>query len=114
MPVDRLITVSITGASGYNQAGQFVPGTPTAYRRWAGLIDTSLERQLESGGTRGEADAVYRVRWFDALATAAMTTLTVTDADGATYTVTGVSEATGRDARTRRRWLEIECTREAA
>ena len=111
MPIDRLITVTITGPSDYNQAGQFVPGTATAYRRWASLVDTSVERLLLQGGSRGEEDAIFRVRYFKDLADAAIGNVTVVDADGFSFTVSGISEVTGRDARTRRRWLEVECIR---
>ena len=111
MPIDRLLTVTITGEGDFNQAGQYVEGTPTDYRRWASLVDTSVERLLLQGGTRGESDVVFRVRYFDALATAVITRVTVTDADGGIFTVNTISEVTGRDARTRRRWLELECIR---
>ena len=64
MPTDRVITVGIQQPGTYNDAGQFVDGTESEYRRWATLVDTSLERLILQGGSRGEEDALYRVRLF--------------------------------------------------
>lgn len=111
MPTDRVITVGIQQPGDYNQAGQFVPGVEAEYRRWATLIDTSLERLIQQGGSRGEEDALYRVRYFRALAEADVRITFVTEADGDRYTVSGIEEVTGRDGNTRRRWLELTCIR---
>ena len=112
MPVDRVIAVNITGEDTYNQAGQFVPGESVTYRRYASLLDTSLARQLESGGARQIEEQIFRVRWFSVLANASVTEVSVVDLEGLTHTVTGIEEPTGRDARDRRRWLDLTVTRE--
>ena len=70
---------------------------------WATLVDTTLligRYRLGEGGSRAEESALYRVRYFAALAGANVRTLFLTEADGDRYTVTNVSEATGRDGNT--------------
>ena len=113
MPVDRLVTVEIQEPGDYNQAGQFVEGTKTLYRRWATLVDTTVDRTLRlgEGGSRAEESALYRVRYFLDLASANVLTTFLIEADGDRYTITNISEATGRDGNTRRRWLELDCLR---
>ena len=115
MPLDRLITVVVMTMPTRNEHGEVVPGQELANSRvWADLVDNSVARSLESGGARGLADRVYRVRYFAVLANARPVNVKVTDDAGSVFTVTEISEETGRNSETRRRWLELECTREAA
>ena len=113
MPLDRPITVGIRGPDSFNQAGQFVPGEIEEYPVFATALDISVERILSTGGARLDADRVFRVRWFEELAIAAVTSVSVTDELGLTYTVTSVEEYVGRFGDLRRRWLDLECSREA-
>ena len=113
MPLDRPITIGVRGEDGFNQAGQFVPGAVTEYPIFATAIDISVERVLMTGGARLDSDRVFRVRWFEELALAPVTSVSVTDELALSYTVTNVSEYVGRYGDLRRRWLDIECTREA-
>ena len=64
-------------------------------------------------GLRNTADRIFRVRWFEELALAPVTSVSVTDELALTYTVTNVSEYVGRFQDLRRRWLDLECSREA-
>ena len=115
MPLDRLITVVVRAPMTRDEHGEIVPGAEIANsRRWADLVDNSVARVLETGGARGDADRVYRVRYFAILANARPVNVKVTDDAGSVFTVTEISEETGRNSETRRRWLEMECTREAA
>ena len=113
MPLDRPITVGIRGPDDFNQAGQFVPGETVNYPVFATAIDISVERVLMTGGARLDSDRVFRVRWFEELALAPVTSIELTDELALAYTVTNVSEYVGRYGDLRRRWLDIECTREA-
>ena len=112
MPLDRLVTIDIQGTGDTNAAGQYIAGPDTSYRRWATLVDTSISRTLEVGGLRAEEDALYRVRYFPELAGADVRLTFVTEDDGDNYRVTNITEPTGRDGNTRRRWLEIQCIRQ--
>ena len=113
MPLDRPIVIGIRGPDDTNAAGQHVPGVVEPYGIFATAIDISVTRNLETGGARLEADRVFRVRWFEELALAPVTSIELTDELGLTYTVTNVSEYTGRFSDLRRRWLDLEATREA-
>ncbi len=113
VPLDRLLSVGLRGADNYNDAGIFVPGPVTAYPVWATPLDISVTRNLETGGARLEADRIFRLRWFEELALAPVTSISLTDELGLTYTVTDVSEYVGRFGDLRRRWLDISATREA-
>ena len=113
MPLDRLLSVGIRGIDDHNDAGIFVAGPVTEYPIWATPIDISVTRNLETGGARLEADRIFRVRWFEELALAPVTSIFLTDELALTYTVTHVEEYVGRFGEQRRRWLDIECTREA-
>ena len=113
MPVDRLVTIAVDRTGGFNPAGVFVPDAdPLVIRRWASVIDLSVERTLEAGGARGDAQRIYRVRWTQDLASSRLARLRVWDEYGASYTVTRREEVTGRNQQTRRRWLDMECTRD--
>lgn len=111
MPTDRLVTVNVQGIGDYDAAGVYHPGPDRFFRRWATLVDTSLERTLRLGGTRAEESALYRVRYFPELAGADVRLTFLTEDDGDNYRVTNITEPTGRDGRTRRRWLEVDCIR---
>ena len=113
MPLDRPITIGVRGEDDFNQAGQLVPGETVNYPVFATAIDISVERVLMTGGARLDSDRVFRVRWFEELALAPVTSVSVTDELALSYTVTNVSEYVGRYGDLRRRWLDIECTREA-
>ena len=113
MPLDRPVTITITGPGDFNQAGQFVPGDAVEYPVFATALDISVQRVLETGGARLDSDRVLRVRWFEELAVAPVTNVSVTDELALTYTVTNVSEYAGRFGDLRRRWLDLELSREA-
>ena len=112
MPLDRPITVSIRGTDDYNAAGQFVPGIAQPYSVGATVLDLTNERDILPGGARNTADRVFRIRWFPQLATAPITSVSLTDELGLTYHVGRVAEYTGRYSDQRHRWLDVECTRE--
>ena len=113
MPLDRPIIIGIRGPDDTNAAGQHVPGVAVEYPVFATAIDISVARTLETGGARLDSDRVFRVRWFEELALAPVTSIELTDELGLEYTVTNVSEYVGRFGDHRRRWLDIECSREA-
>ncbi len=113
MPLDRPIVIGIRGPDSFNDAGQFVPGMAEDYPVFATALDISVQRVLETGGARLDADRVFRVRWFEELAVAPVTSVSVTDELTLTYTVTSVEEYVGRFGENRRRWLDVECSREA-
>ena len=113
MPLDRPITIGIRGADSTNDAGQFVPGVAVEYPVFATALDISVQRILETGGARLDADRVFRIRWFLEAATAPVTSIELTDELALSYRVTNVSEYVGRFQDLRRRWLDIECSREA-
>ena len=113
MPLDRPITIGIRGPDDTNAAGQFVPGAVELYPVFATAIDISVGRILETGGARLDSDRVFRVRWFEELALAPPTSIELTDELAATFTVTKVEEFVGRFQDLRRRWLDLECSREA-
>ena len=113
MPLDRPITVGIRGADDHNDAGQFVPGVVVEYPVFATVLDLTNERDILPGGARNTADRVFRVRWFSELALAPVTSVSiVADELGLPYNVGHVSEYVGRFGDLRRRWLDIEGTRE--
>ena len=115
MPLDRPITVGIRGADDFNDAGQFVAGPLTEYPVFATVVDLTDVRNLNTGGdlARLQALRVFRVRWFEQLALAPVTSIELADELALQYRVTNVSEYVGRFQDMRRRWLDIECTREA-
>ena len=113
MPLDRPITVGIRSGDDYDDSGRFQPGAVTSYAAWATAIDISVQRNLGTGGARLEADRVFRIRWFEEAALAPVTSISVTDELGLTYTVTHVEEFVGRYGDHRRRWLDLEGTKEA-
>ena len=113
MPLDRPITIGIRGADDFNAAGQHVPGPLTSYPVFATAVDISVTRILETGGARLDSDRVFRVRWFEELALAPVTSIELTDEFALAYTITNVSEYVGKFGDHRRRWLDVECSREA-
>ena len=97
MPLDRPITVGIRGADDHNAAGQFVPGVVVEYPVFATVLP---------GGARNTADRIFRIRWFEELAVAPVTSVSiVADELGLPYNVGHVSEYVGRFGDLRRRWL---------
>ena len=113
MPLDRPITVGIRGADDFDASGQFQPGPVTEYPVYATALDISVQRNLSVAGARLDSDRVLRVRWFEELALAPVTSIELADELGLSYRVTNVAEYVGRFGEQRRRWLDIECTREA-
>ena len=83
------------------------------YPVFATALDISVQRVLETGGARLDSDRVFRVRWFEELAIAPVTSIELADELALAYRVTNVSEYVGRFGDLRRRWLDIECSREA-
>ena len=112
MPLDRPVAVGIRGGDDFNAAGQFVPGPVTEYPVFATVLDLTNERDIPPGGARNTADRIFRVRWFEELAVAPVTSVSIIDEFGLSYKVGHVSEFVGRFGDLRRRWLDIEGTRE--
>ena len=112
VPLDRLLSVGVRGIDDWNDAGILVPGPVTEYPIWATPLDISVTRNLETGGARLKSDRVFRVRWFPELAIAPVTSVSIIDELGQTYTVTKIEEFVGPYCDLRRRWLTLECTRE--
>ena len=107
MPVDRIITVRTTTEGMRNEHGEFEPGVATDHTVWASRIDASIKDVEESGGTRGETQRAWRIRYrADLAAITDLTRIAVIDG-GVTFNVQNFIEETGRDAKTRRRWLRI-------
>ena len=113
MPLDRPIVIGVRGPDDFNAAGQHVPGAVELYPVFATALDISVQRVLETGGARLDSDRVFRIRWFLEAATAPVTSIELTDELALSYRVTTVSEYVGRFGDLRRRWLDLECTREA-
>ena len=107
MPVDRLITVSVEQPGSRNMYGEYVEGETAEHRVWAGRFDRDLEDIESEGGTRNETRRDWRIRWRADIANVTdLTTVSVVDG-GQTFNVQNLQEETGRDGRTRRRWLRI-------
>ena len=114
MPLDRPIIVGIRGPDDHNAAGIFVPGPVTDYPVFATVIDLTQTRDIMAGGARLRVDRIYRVRWFEELALAPVTSVEVTSELGFHFGPTAVgniSEFVGRFQDLRRRWLDIEIVR---
>ena len=111
MPTDRLVTINLQAIGDHNAAGIYIPGADMRQRRWATLIDTSVERLIRIGGARAEETALYRIRYYKALAGADVRLTFLTEDDGDRYRVATITEVTGRDGNVRRRWLELDCIR---
>ena len=108
MPIDRRITIQIRGEDQRNRYGEHVPGAINYFPVWAGRFDKSLEDFPELGGQRTEIRRNWRVRWFSDLASVTdLSGVTVVD-DGREFDVENLIEETGKDGRTRHRWLMIE------
>ena len=112
MPADRLITVSITGEGMRDQYGEFVPGTATTSRVWAGREDKALEDIEQEGGSRNVARRNYRLRWRSDLAATVPTNITITDDSQQTFQVSNIVEET--EGHGRRRFMVLEVTAEVA
>ena len=107
MPVDRIITITITREGMRNEFGEFVPGAATDHTVWASRFDASLTDLAESGGSRDETQRDWRIRYrADVAAISDLTKLEIID-DEVTFNVLNMIEETGRDGNTRRRWLRI-------
>ena len=87
-------------------------GVVESYPVFATALDLTNERDILPGGARNTADRIFRVRWFEELALAPVTSVSVTDELGLPYNVGHVSEFVGRFGDHRRRWLDIEGRRE--
>ena len=114
MPLDRPIIIGIRGPDDFNPAGQFVAGPLTDYPVFATVIDLTATRNIAPGGARLQIDRIYRVRWFEELALAPITSVEVTSELGFHFgpTLVGsISEYVGRFQDLRRRWLDIEIVR---
>ena len=108
MPVDRRITIKIEGKGARDRYGEYQPGPINYFPVWAGRFDKSLEDIPESGGERSEIRRAWRVRWFSELARVTEITGVTVEDDGTEFDVENVVEETGKDGRTRHRWLMIE------
>ena len=114
MALDRPLTITVTGMGDYSPQGVYLPGVAVVYEIYGTPIDISVGRVLDGNGARLDSDRIFRVRWFEELALAPVTSIALTDELGLTYTVTKVEEYVGRFGEMRRRWLDVESTREAA
>ena len=117
MPLDRPIIVGIRGPDDFDQAGHFVAGPLTEYPVFATVVDLTQTRAIMPGGARLQVDRIYRVRWFEELALAPITSIEVTSELGHHFgptAVGSVSEFVGRFQDMRRRWLDIEIIRAQA
>ena len=108
MPVDRRITIQIRGEESRNRYGELVPGAINYFPVWAGRFDKSLEDFPEESGERSEIRRAWRVRWFSDLAGITDLERVAVEDGGIEFDVENVIEETGKDGRTRRRWLMIE------
>ena len=107
MPVDRIITLRIHAEGMRDEHGEYVPGAATDYTVWASRFDATLRDIEESGGTRNETQRDWRIRYrADVAAIVELTRLEVIE-NGVQFNVQNVIEETGRDGKTRRRWLRI-------
>ena len=108
MPIDRRITIQIRGEESRDRYGELVPGVINYFPVWTGRFDKSLEDFPELGGERSQIRRAWRVRWFSELAAVTdLERVTVTE-DDVEFDVENLVEETGKDGRTRRRWLMIE------
>ena len=117
MPLDRPIIIGIRGPDDYNAAGQFIAGVAVEYPVFATVVDLTQTRAIMPGGARLQVDRIYRVRWFEELALAPVTSVEVTSELGFHFgpTLVGsISEFVGRFQDMRRRWLDIEIVRAQA
>ena len=106
MPLDRRITVRVATTT-RNHFGEPV-STATDYPVWATLIQDRIARNIETGGTYGLADRVWRVRFNQAFpdALTAGHRVSVIYDDGADPDiVTGIGEPDDRV--NRRRFLDL-------
>ena len=114
MPLDRPIVIGIRGPDSFNDAGQFMAGPRTDYPVFATVVDLTATRNIEPGGARLQIDRIYRVRWFEELALAPITSVEVTSELGHHFgptSVGSISEYVGRFQDMRRRWLDITIIR---
>ena len=120
MALDRPATVRIFAPGTRNGFGRWVPGAGTDYRVWVSLVESADPRLLEPAGARVEGTAMFRARWFRALAAADLALSHELIVDGRTYRITDRREsdasalrtAVERDIRQRRRWLVLTCVEE--
>ena len=76
--LDRPITIGIRGPDDTNQAGQFVAGVKVeSYPVFATALDLTNERVHSETwrGAKWTADRIFRVRWFEELALAPVTSV---------------------------------------
>ena len=111
MPLDRIVTLTITGEGTRNQYGEFVPGKATTSRVWAERDDKSLENVVESGGARGISERAYKVRWRSDLASTLPTNISIRDGTQL-FQVSNVTEE--EEGHGRRRFMVLEVTAEVA
>ena len=108
--LDRWITLTIRGEGTRDRYGRNVEGQVTFTGTVWASQSTAREKSDTGGAGRGlafvTADRTFRIRWRDDVGMAKPGLVTVTDGDGATYTVTDTVEVG------RRRYLDLECTRE--
>ena len=108
MPIDRRITVQIRGEDQRDRYGELVPGAINYFPVWAGRFDKTLEDISEIGGERSQIRRAWRVRWFSDLAGITDLERVAVEDGGIEFDVENLVEETGKDGRTRRRWLMIE------
>ena len=105
--LDRRITVRVSDGR-FNDFGEPTGGT-VDHEVWAALIQDSVARNVEAGGTYGLAARTWRVRFDARFLTAheAGQTITVVSGDEEPDIVTGVGEPTTRGPVRRRRFLDL-------
>ena len=108
MPIDRRITIKIQEEAQRNRYGELEPGVTNYYPVWAGRFDKTLEDIAGEAGIRSEIRRNWRVRWFRELAMITDLERVTVEDEGLEFDVENVIEETGKDGRTRHRWMTVE------
>ncbi len=117
MPLDREIILTLEGRSSRDENGNYIPGLKAFLPVWASKQDKYLKQVIEEGGKRTEAMRTYRIRWLEVLQYAEADQLTVNDYSTDTvgklivWYCLNITEHTGRNMDTRRRFMDLEIGR---
>ena len=105
--LSRRLVLRVSGFS-TNAFGESTEVT-TDYRAWAELLQDSVARSIDAGGTYGLAARTWRVRFDQRFLTAheAGQTITVVYGTEGADVVTGIGEPTTRGENRRRRFLDL-------
>ena len=102
MPMDRLISVQITG-EGHYESGTYVPGTTVPHRVWAERQDSGSTDTQTARGLVVTSVVSWTIRYRADWAATPISRMAVVDENGRSY---NVEEMTESDAR--RRFLTIQ------